>query len=135
MYYLSGVQVSRSLYEEDPANWDGHEVLKIPNAQLRCSLLSRMGFNRLLEKVQCRVIDTCDDGGQLLEVDTQAAENFHAVDRIMRMVKVVCPSTGQVYVLRVPPAITGYQQARQWTFGLRQASLAEGACLELVKET
>jgi hypothetical protein len=94
-----------------------------------------MGYDKLLEKVKCKVIESCDDGGQLLEVDTQTAENLHGVDKIMRMVKVVCPSTGQTYVLRVPPAITSYDQARQWTFGLREASIREGASLELVKET
>jgi len=134
-YYISGVQVSRQIYEGDPSKWDGYDVLRIPNAQLRCSLLNRMGYDKLLEKVKCKVIESCDDGGQLLEVDTQTAENLHGVDKIMRMVKVVCPSTGQTYVLRVPPAIASYDQARQWTFGLREASIREGASLELVKET
>jgi hypothetical protein len=134
-YYISGVQVSQQIYEGDPSKWDGYDVLRIPNAQLRCSLLNRMGYDKLLEKVKCKVIESCDDGGQLLEVDTQTAENLHGVDKIMRMVKVVCPSTGQTYVLRVPPAIASYDQARQWTFGLRQQSISEGAHLELVKET
>jgi hypothetical protein len=134
-YYISGVQVSRQIYEGDPNKWDGYDVLRIPNAQLRCSLLNRMGYNRLLEKVNGKVIDTSADGGQLLEVDTQTADNLHGVDRLMRMVKVICPSTGQTYVLRVPPAIANYDQARQWTFGLREASIREGAHLDLVKET
>jgi len=134
-YYMSGVQVSQQIYEGDPSKWDGYDVLKVPNAQLRCSLLNRMGYDKLLEKVNCKVIESCDDGGQLLEVDTQTAGNLHGVDKIMRMVKVVCPSTGQTYVLRVPPAIASYDQARQWTFGLRQQSINEGASLELVKET
>jgi len=135
MYYISGVPVSRSLYEDDPTKWDAYEVLKVPNAQLRCSLLNKIGYDKLLEKGKCKVIESADDGGQLLEVDTQTTENVRGLDRIMRMVKVVCPSTGQTYVLRVPPAIESYQQARQWTFGLREASIREGASLELVKET
>jgi len=32
-------------------------------------------------------------------------------------------------VLRVPPDITSYEQARQWTFGLREASIRAGAWL------
>lgn len=47
-----------------------------------------MGYDKLLEKVKCKVIESCDDGGQLLEVDTQTADNLHGVDKIMRMVKV-----------------------------------------------
>jgi hypothetical protein len=134
-YYLSGVQVSQQIYEGDPAQWDGYDVMKVPNAQLRCSLLNRMGYDKLLAKVNCKVIDQSTDGGQLIEVDTQTAEGLHDVDRLMRMVKVICPSTGQTYVLRVPPAIESFEQARQWTFGLREQSIRQGAFLEFAKET
>ena len=43
-YYISGVKVSRELYEDDPTKWDAYEVLKVPNAQIRCSLLNKMGY-------------------------------------------------------------------------------------------
>jgi hypothetical protein len=134
-YYLSGVPVSRQIYEGDPAKWNGYDVLKVPNAQLRCSLLNKMGYDKLLSKVKCNVIDKAADGGQLIEVDTQVTEDFHGVDRLIRMLKVICPSTGQAYVLRVPPAIASYDQARQWTFGMTEQGLREGAGLELLKET
>jgi hypothetical protein len=135
-YYMSGVKVSRQLYEEDPAKWDGREVLRVQNAQLRCSLLNRMGYDKLLEKVQPRIIGQGDDGGQLLEIDSGIKENNgFGLDSLMRLVKVICPSTGQTYVLRVPPGIASYEQARQWTFGLQEASLQKGAGFELVKET
>jgi len=136
VYYLSGIKVSRNLYEENPDKWDGYEVLKVPNAQLRCSLLSRMGYDRLIEKVRPRIIESSADGGELLEIDTPATGNNHrGIDKILRMIKVICPSTGQSYVLRVPPAIDSFEQARQWTFGLREESIQEGAILELAKET
>jgi hypothetical protein len=135
-YYIAGVKVSRSLYEEDPAKWNPHEVLRIPNAQLRCSLLSRIGYDTLLERVQSKVIDTAYDGGQLIEIAAKAGKNAQfGLDDMMRLIKVICPSTGQTYILRVPPDIDNFEQARQWTFGLRQASLMDGAQLDLVKET
>jgi len=135
-YYMSGVRVSRQLYEEDPAKWDAREVLRVPNAQLRCSLLNRMGYDKLLEKVQPRIIGQSDDGGQLLEIDSGLKEdNGFGLDSMMRLVKVLCPSTGQIYVLRVPPGIANYEQARQWTFGLQERGLEQGARFELVKET
>jgi len=135
-YYLSGVKVSRNLYEGDPNTWQPREVLSVPNAQLRCSLLNKMGYDRLLEKMKHRVIDRADDGGQLLEIDTAVSDySPSGLDKTMRLLKVVCPSTQQVYVLRVPPRMESYDQARQWTFGLREASIREGSSLELVKET
>jgi len=135
-YYISGVKVSRQLYEDDPGRWNASEVLRIPNAQLRCSLLNRMGYDKLLERINHRVVDESYDGGQLIEINTNVDEHYSGrPDRIMRLVKVICPSTGQVYVLRVPPGIENYEQARQWTFGLREQSISDGAQLDLVKET
>jgi hypothetical protein len=132
-YYIAGVKVSRSIYEDDPTKWNPHDVLKIANAQLRCSLLGRLGYDKLLERVQSKVIDTAYDGGQLIEIT--AGGKGDDVDKNLRLIKVVCPSTQQVYVLRVPPEIDNFEQARQWTFGLQQASIRDGAVLELLKET
>ncbi len=135
-YYLSGIKVSRELFEEDPDSWDASEVLNIPNAQLRCSLLNRMGYDKLLGKVKHRVIDKSSDGGQLIEIKTKVDENSSGLpDKVMRLVKVICPSTGQVYVLRVPPGIKDFEQARQWTFGLQEESIGKGARFNLVAET
>jgi hypothetical protein len=135
-FYLSGVQISRQLYEDDPSKWNPREVLSIPNAQLRCSLLNRMGYDRLLDDVPHRVIDQADDGGQLLEIDTAASgDSASRLDKTMRLLKVICPSTRQVYVLRVPPETKSYDNARQWTFGLRQQDIEQGVHFDLAVET
>jgi hypothetical protein len=135
-FYLSGVKVSRQLHEDDPKMWNPHEVLRIPNAQLRCSLLNRMGYDRLLDKVEHKIIDQSDDGGQLLEIDAGISDHSSfRPDRTMRLLKVICPSTQQVYVLRVPPEIKGYDNARQWTFGLRERDIEQGVRFDLAVET
>lgn len=127
-YYMSGVKVSRELYEEDPKKWNPHEVLGVPNAQLRCSLLKKMGYNVLLEKIKPKILDNSDDGGQLLEIDSGIREGtVFGLDKMMRLVKVICPSTSQVYLLRVPPNISKFEQARQWTLGLQREGL-EARC-------
>jgi hypothetical protein len=135
-YYMAGVKVTRSLYEEDPAKWNPNAILRIPNAQLRCSLLGRFGYDKLLERVESKVIDTAYDGGQLIEINagsTRASDGN--LDKMMRLIKVICPSTQQTYVLRVPPDIDNFEKARQWTFGLQRAGIQGGAQFEFVKET
>jgi hypothetical protein len=133
-YYMAGVKVSRSLYEESPEKWDPHELLRVPNAQLRCSLLGRFGYDKLLEKVESRIIETVPDGGQLVEIETGKTADRN-LDPMMRLIKVICPSTGQSYVLRVPPEMNQFEQARQWTFGLRQENIQRGEFLDFIKET
>jgi hypothetical protein len=136
IHYMSGVKVSRELYEEDPKKWNPHEVLRVPNAQLRCSLLKKMGYNSLLEKIKPRILDNSDDGGQLLEIDSGIREGtVFGMDKMMRLVKVICPSTNQMYLLRVPPNISKFEQARQWTLGLQREGLEQGAHFNLIKET
>lgn len=132
-YYMSGVPVNRSFYEGDPESWNPHDILKISNAQLRSSLLKRFGYDRLLEKVESKILDSSPDGGQLIEIVTDG--NDRSTDKIMRLIKVICPTTSQTYLLRVPPDIDKFEQARQWTFGLRPASLRNGARLAFVRET
>jgi hypothetical protein len=135
-FYMAGVRVSRKLFEEDPIKWNPHEVLRISNAQLRSSLLNRFGLERLLSKVNSKIIDRSHDGGQLIEIAANPGKDSGwNMDSVMRLLKVVCPSTSQAYVLRVPPGIDSFEQARQWTFGLGQTSLAEGAKFDFVKET
>jgi len=135
-YYLSGVKVSRTLCEEDPDRWDGGEVLRIPNAQLRSSFLNKMGYERLLQKVDHEVLDTDTDGSELLAI--AVAPGGHPAltgDRSLRLLRVVCPSTRATYVLRVPPEVQSCQEARHWTLGLDLRSVRNGTRFDLVQET
>jgi hypothetical protein len=135
-YYLSGVKVSRKLGEEDPDQWDAGEVLRIPNVQLRSSFLNKMGYARLLEKVEHEVIDTDTDGSQLLALAVAPHGSPEpGIDRTMRLLRVVCPSTQATYVLRVPPEVQSCQEARHWTLGLDLSSVKDGARFDLVRET
>jgi hypothetical protein len=136
VYYLSGFRVSRELCEEDPEKWDGYEVLRIPNAQIRASLLRKMGYDRLLQKVKHQVIDAAADGSQLLAITLTPTKYMPVgIDGTMRLLKVICPSTGATYVLRVPPDVESCEQARHWTFGLDLESVRQGARLQLLHET
>jgi hypothetical protein len=95
-----------------------------------------MGYNALLEKIKPRILDHSKDGGQLLEINSGIEEGtVFGVDRMMRLIKVICPSTQQVYLLRVPPNINKLEQARQWTFGLQRQGIEQGASFKLIKET
>jgi hypothetical protein len=135
-YYLSGVKVSRKICEEDPDQWDAWEVLRIPNAQLRSSFLNKMGYKRLLEKVEHEVINTDDDGSQLLAITVIPDRHTPpGIDRTMRLLRVVCPSTHASYVLRVPPEVQSCQQARHWTLGLDLDNVKDGSRFDLIHET
>ncbi len=135
-YFMYGVKVTRSLYEEDPAQWNPHELLRVPNAQLRCSLLTRFGYDKLFDTVQSRILDKSPDGGLLVEIKSPNPRGTDRdVDTTLRLIKAICPSTQQAYVLRVPPDIGSFEKARQWTLGLQRESLKKGVRFEFVSET
>ena len=43
-------------------------------------------------------------------------------DRVARLVRVACPSTGQRYVLRVPPELASAHEGVAWTFGMERGA-------------
>ena len=77
---------------------------------VRRFLVARLGLRRLQRWVACEVIDT-DAGARLLKWD-------FARDEAVVGVEVRCPSTGEVYVLRVPPNVRTCNQALAWTFNV-----------------
>jgi hypothetical protein len=85
---------------------------------MRRILLERMGFARFVDEVRAVVVDEdCDAGGprRLLLIPVHGSEN-------LVFVEVCCPSTGNRYVLRVPPACRSCHQAVAWTAGFDDPS-------------
>lgn len=128
-FYMSGVKVSRKLFFAKPEDLDGKEILRISNSQLRTSLLKRMGFERLLEQVKGKVIDEKEDGSVLFEFSVKSEDQYK--DKTMSILKVICPSSGNVYLLQVPPDAKTCDEARNWTF----QTDSDRDPVELTKET
>ena len=127
-YFMMGVAVSRELYYAGPDELDPGEVLKTENTQLRAALMKKIGPERLLKKLPFTACDA-DGDNQLLKADV--SKIFTPDDRFMEQLKVrnrldeqiaiallKCPSTGQLYYLRVPPRLNKVEHARQWLCGI-----------------
>jgi len=102
----------------EPESIIAAEVLNEANLEMRRILLERMGFARFVDEVRAVVVDEdCDAGGprRLLLIPVYGSE--HLV-----FVEVCCPSTGNRYVLRVPPNCRSCHQAVAWTAGFNDPS-------------
>jgi hypothetical protein len=77
-------------------------------------MIERVGLDRFLAGAGARLIN-CDKGGkrQLYRLNLPNDEPIVAV-------RVQCPSTGQWYVLRVPPQMRTCREAVAWTFGFEE---------------
>ena len=123
-YFMMGVSVSKEIYFAGPDDLDPREVLKTENAQLRAALMKKIGPERLLKKLP---FVSCDADGEnrLLKADVDKIFNFdnesleqstmrNRLDRHIAIAVLKCPSTGQLYYLRVPPRLKKVEHARQW---------------------
>jgi len=120
-YYMSGVLVTKEMYDRKPEEWACKEILALDNAQFRTSLMAKVGTERFLK--ECEATSVHKDGDyELFEIPITPAKtsNWRGADKVLHLLKVKCPSTGAEYVLKVPPDTTTCEQARRWTLGIRQ---------------
>lgn len=131
-HYVQGVVVSEKLYHAKPEEMDAREVMMIGNLQVRSVYIKQMGMERIYQQLGGEVIDRDEKNDyDLIKIDRdkyiRGANEFpignrnDRSDRIIKLLKVKCPSTGVYYTLRVPPDIETVERARQWTFGIDEA--------------
>ena len=127
-YFMMGVAVSKEIFYAGPDDLDPREVLKTNNMQLRAALMKKIGPERLLKKLPFTTCDI-DGGSQLLKAEVK--EIFSLGDKVIDQIGLrnrldeqiaiavlKCPSTGQLYYLRVPPRLKKVEHARQWLCGI-----------------
>jgi hypothetical protein len=97
----------------EPETITAGEVLDETNLELRRVKLERMGYDRFIQSAHAKVLDRDEDPGgerKLLRIEIPGDEDLVCVS-------VQCPSTGRLYVIRVPPDMTTCRQAVAWIAG------------------
>jgi hypothetical protein len=108
-----GVQVSDRVAFASPQSLTGQEILNTANVELRRILIERLGYDNFVAQVGGLVRDRDQDLGgerQLLFIPFED-------DEPLLLLKVTCPSTGHIHVLRVPPHLRTCRQAAAWVAG------------------
>ena len=97
-------------------------IIKEQNASIRRAYLRLLGYGSFLQKLGGASIHK-DGDYELIKVNIPA--NFQP----MLLLKVLCPSTGVYYTLRVPPNMRICKEAVAWTFSMiaEEYKLAEEA--------
>jgi len=114
-------------YWQPPEKWSAHWLLEEANAEVRRLLIQMIGYERI-----CRELDTiCLDNWReysLLKIVMPPAENQEDMytfmleenlenekqDPDIYLLKMICPSTGYIHMIRVPPEMTSCREAVQW---------------------
>jgi len=115
-FYLNGLPVPKAFYEKDPKDIPARAVLKIANSQVRAMFLKKVGYDRVIKECQGQIIHK-DGNYELVDFPVKAEDNRDS-DKILRILKVQCPSTKSEYFLSVPPTedFNTCAKARNGTF-------------------
>ncbi|MBE9049904.1 hypothetical protein IQ243_05690 [Nostocales cyanobacterium LEGE 11386] len=91
----------------------GQDILNIENVELRRVLIERLGYETFLQQVGGLIRDRDQDAGGERQLVYIPFED----DEPLMVLKVTCPSTGHIHVLRVPPHMRSCHQAAAWIAG------------------
>lgn len=109
IYAIHNIRVPARIFLT-PESISVNEILEERNVEIRRIMIERLGLDRFLTRAEAKIIDVDQDGKRrLYRIALRRDEPIVAV-------RVQCPSTGQIYFLRVPPNIQTCRQAVAWTF-------------------
>ena len=107
-----GVQVNDRIAFESQS-MTGQDILNVENIELRRVLIERLGYETFLQQVGGLIRSSDRDAGGERQLVCIPFED----DEALMVLKVICPSTGHIHVLRVPPYIRTCREAAAWVAG------------------
>lgn len=106
-YFWRGIQIPQKYGAVLSDNWQPQWLLEEANTPRRCILIQGIGYDRILQDLEAVELDTWREYSLLkIQADIDV-EPIH-------LLKITCPSTKHIKVLRVPPNITSAREAIIW---------------------
>ncbi|MEG5140572.1 MULTISPECIES: leucine-rich repeat domain-containing protein [unclassified Microcoleus] len=122
IYSYHGVTLPEKYGQIHPNLWQAQWLLAEKNAELRRVLIQGIGYARICSELQATELD-CWKEYTLLKIDADI-DGFDPDDfeddedapkkEDIYLLKMTCPSTGHIHVLRVPPDVTSAKEAIRW---------------------
>ena len=99
--------------------WEPRWLLEEKNSELRKILIENIGYDRIIADLNGEVIDTWTQPRTENMPDNWINKyeilRFHDIDiEPVQLLKMVCPSTGHIHSVRIPPRITKAREAIKW---------------------
>lgn len=107
-YHWHNMRIPERMGSIKSTKWRSEWILDEENSEVRRVLLEQIGSERVLSELNFKKLDGWREY-ELFRLET--------TDEPIQLLKMICPSTGSVYVEGVPPDIETCEQARNWQFG------------------
>ncbi|NER39711.1 MAG: hypothetical protein F6J93_38230 [Oscillatoria sp. SIO1A7] len=106
-YYFHDTRLAERYGQVRPQEWKPEWLLSENNAEIRRLLIENIGYARICQELQALSLDTWREY-ELLKIEGDLdVEPIH-------LLKMTCPSTGKIHVLRVPPNLLSARRAIRW---------------------
>ena len=121
--FHNGIELPAHYALSPSSCWSAQQILEEPNAHVRRMLIEEMGYARLCQELQAEELDSWREYTLLrlpIYDDFSRAvfwrKPFHRTDGVepTHLLKMSCPSTKSMYVLRVPPNLKSAREAATW---------------------
>jgi leucine-rich repeat protein SHOC2 len=89
------------------SDWNSKWLLDEENAEIRRVLIQQIGYDRICQELDAIDLDNWREY-TLLKIDADIDEEP------MVLLKMTCPSTGHIHILRVPPEMNSAEAAITW---------------------
>ncbi|MGF1486954.1 MAG: leucine-rich repeat domain-containing protein [Prochloraceae cyanobacterium] len=105
--WVNRVKISEECQGIPLGNWPVEWLLESENAEARRLLIQVIGYDRICNELGAIELDRWREYS-LLKIEQEVdIESIH-------LLKMTCPSSGHIHVLRVPPDITKAREAIKW---------------------
>jgi leucine-rich repeat protein SHOC2 len=99
------------------SDWKPEWLLDEDNSEIRRVLIEQVGYEKICENLDTVTIDYWREY-ILIKIDglkqySDASVEIHREESIL-LLKMICPSTNHLHVLRVPPGMTSAEEAITW---------------------
>lgn len=105
--YVDHVRLRQKYQKCHPSQWPAEWLLSEKNAAQRRLLIQVIGYDRICQELGAIELDAWQEYS-LLEIDARVD-----LEKIC-LLKMICPSTGSVYIVRVPPDVESAREAIKW---------------------
>jgi leucine-rich repeat protein SHOC2 len=114
--YFNGVILPRR-YWTNLSEWKAEWLLDENNIEIRRRIIDLVGYEKICKELKALTLDSWQEY-TLLRID-YVEPIFDRYRRIINrepiaLLKMTCPSTGHVHILRVPPEMTSAEEAIVW---------------------
>ncbi len=107
IYANHGIVIPEKYGKLHPSKWSPNWLLEEENAQVKQALIKEIGYETICSELGTVKIDSWQ-GYELLKIDRDLdIEPIH-------LLKMTCPSTGNIYTLRIPPTIFNAKEGVKW---------------------